>query len=390
MAAYRGLKDLGQTTTAAAEGFNASIKSAATASRRDRRGRTVPWLLWLIYDTLEPKFQRVRMSKELGGVLNTKQMKVARAAIEAAAEVPDSSITVLDAELGHCTVLSVSRADFQYDVRDVRSSEPHCDCPQGLRGRLCKHAVACMLLLGSSKTEVWQLHGSLHGAWHGSTDGSNAPGLGVGIVGLNAPPASSPAMPPDTQPVAPTQQADRTVDNGARAAAALGEIQLLLSSSSPCDPWLRSDVANLERALGQMHSARRACDDEARQGIVSLRDSRSTRPDIGLQRMPDLLGRIMKGAGGSGKRQRVEPDPPTSPIPGELVELRDAPQRGLPKPKTLKEQVATLGDDEEAEAVVVQASQGMRSMTNTLPAAEAPPFAEPTSFMALLLSADSP
>jgi hypothetical protein len=386
VAAYRGLNNLGQNTTAVVEGFNSSVKLDAKASRRSRRGRTVPWLLWLLYDILEPRFRRVRMNKEAGGVLNIKQIKAVRAAIEAAAQVPDSSITAQNAQLGHFTVLSTGQPGLQYDVRDVKSSEPHCDCPEGLRGRVCKHAVACMLLLGYSENEIWMLHGSLRG----SIGGGITLELGAGVVRSDAPPAGSPKVPLDTQPPAQAQQADRPVDYRARFAAVLGDLQKLADSSSPGDPWLRFAVGEVERAAARVRSAGRECDDKAREEMVSLRESQSTRPDMGLQRQPDLMGRIQKGAGGSGKRQRVEADPPTIPVPCELVELRDASKRDAPRLQSLKEQVATLGADDDAENVAMQASQAMRSLSSSLPVAEAPPSAEEASFVALLLRADSP
>jgi hypothetical protein len=385
-AAYRGLKNLGQNTTAAAEGFNASIKGEARASRRDRRGRTAPWLLWLIYDVLEPRLRRVRMTKEAGAVLNTKQILAARTAIEAAVQVPNSSIAVLDAELGHCTVLSVSRVDVQYDVRDVLSMDPHCDCPEGLRGRICKHAAACMRMLGYTDTDIMTLHGSLRGSVGGSTKLQ----LGAGVVRGGAPSAGSPKPPVEAQLPAPMLQPDRTVDHRARQLAVLDRMRLLISSGGPCDPWMRADTVELEQAEARMLSSRRECNGQAREDIVNLRQSQSTRPDLGLQRQPDLLGMVMKGARGSGKRQRVEPDPPIKPVPDELVVLRDAPRRDMPKAKSIKEQVATFGADDDAEEAAVQASQGIRSVSDTWPVLQAPPSPECASLVALLLRAPTP
>jgi hypothetical protein len=99
---------------------------------------------------------------------------------------------------------------------------------------------------------------------------------------------------------------------------------------------------------------------------------------------------VMKGARGSGKRQRVEPDPPIKPVPDELVVLRDAPRRDMPKAKSIKEQVATFGADDDAEEAAVQASQGIRSVSDTWPVLQAPPSPECASLVALLLRAPTP
>ncbi len=95
----------------------------------------------------------------------------------------------------------------------------------------------------------------------------------------------------------------------------------------------------------------------------------STRYPWQMQRHPDLKGLIQQGCDGSGKRQHVEADPPTSPMAAELVALRGAPRRNMLKAKSLKQQVATSGaDGDAAEETAVQASQVLRSMRNILPA----------------------
>ena len=203
-----------------------------------------------------------------------------RAAIKAAAGVPDSSITVINEKLGHCLVQSSSQLDTSYDVRDAVSAEPRCDCPQGLRGQLCKHAVACMLRLEYTETEVMMLYGSLRG----STSAGSKLVLGVGVVHDAAQAQVSTTTALSTQRPAAAERTERAVDYQAECAAALADAQALLESSSAIQPWLKSCAAELKRAVARMRSMLRECDSEATEAMVQLREKTSTRPDQGLKR----------------------------------------------------------------------------------------------------------
>ena len=337
----------------------------------------MPWLLWLIYTVVEPRFRVVSMTKETGGVLNTKQIAAVRAAIKAAAGVPDSSITVTNDELGHCVVQSSSQAGTSYDVRDARTAEARCDCPQGVRGQLCKHAVACMLRLNHTEAEVMMLHGSLRGSM--SADSKLA--LGVGVVHDDAPARVSLSTAVSTQRPPAAEQSEGSVDHRAGYAAALAELQSVLDSSSAGALWLKDAAAELRKAAARVLSIQRECDSDATEDMVQLREKYSTRPDLGLKRQPTLLG-ICSGGKQSGAR--VMADKPIDEVPADLVSLRDAPRREAKKARTLKEKLAAHGADDAVEEVVAELA-----VSCTQFAAEAAPSAAVMTYVALLMREDS-
>ena len=340
----------------------------------------MPWLLWLIYTVVEPKFRVSTITKQAGGVLNTKQIAVVRAAIKAAAGVPDSSIAVTDEELGHCLVQSSSQQGTSYDVRDVRSAEPRCDCPQGLRGQLCKHAVACMLRLKYTESEVMMLHGSLRGS--SAADGKL--GLGVGVVHDATLTQVGTVTALSTQCPAAEEQAERAVDYRAGVAAVLTQAQAVLDSSSASDAWLKCWEAELTRALARGLSLRRECGSEATAEMVHLREKGCTRPDKGMKRQHTLLGSICSG--GKQSRPRVMADRPTEERPADLVAFRDAPRQKVAKASTMKEKLDTLGPDDAVEEVYVETAFTCTAVSCSQSAAEAARLAQVQSYVALLMA----
>ena len=229
---------------------------------------------------VEPKHRIISMIKEIGGGrLNTKRIRAVRAAITAAAGVPDSSITVTNVELGHCLVQSSSQSSTSYSVQDARIAAARCDCPQGLRGQLCEHAVACMLHLKYTETEVMMLHGSLYG----SISADSKLGLGVVHDAATVPVSTTTAL--STQgPAAAAKQTERAVDHHAECAAALADAQALLESSSANKPLLKSWEAELKLAVARMRSMQRECDSKTTEAMVQLRQNVSKRPNKGLKR----------------------------------------------------------------------------------------------------------
>ena len=161
--AFRGFNHSGQDTTSAAEGFHFSLKLEARATRRGLRGRDLPWILQLIYDTLEPKYTYGQMLKCSGAVVNRRSEAAVTKSIEAAKGIPAGSVTVLCAERGTCSVVSCAHAPLEHLVEDALGDDPHCSCAAGSQGALCKHIACCMVLLGRSETEIRLLHGSLKG-----------------------------------------------------------------------------------------------------------------------------------------------------------------------------------------------------------------------------------
>ena len=161
--AFRGFNHSGQDTTSAAEGFHFSLKHEAKASRRGLKGRDLPWLLQLIYDTLEPKYTFGQMLKCSGAVVNKRSEAAVRKSIEAARDIPAGSVTVLCAQRGNCSVVSCTQAPLEHVIEDALGDDPHCSCAAGSQGSLCKHIVRCIVLLGRSEREIQLLHGSLKG-----------------------------------------------------------------------------------------------------------------------------------------------------------------------------------------------------------------------------------
>ena len=205
--AFRGFNHSGQDTTSAAEGYHFSLKLEAKASRRGLAGRDIPWLLQLIYDTLEPKYTCGQMLKCSGAVINKRSIAAVRKSIEASRAISTDSVTVICAERGTCTVVSCTQAPLQYCVEDVFGDDPTCSCPAGVKGDLCKHIARCMVVLGRSEREIEWYHGSVKGMR--LPDGTKpqfhrSPASG----GAEASP-SGPVAALQTAPAQPAEQAER-------------------------------------------------------------------------------------------------------------------------------------------------------------------------------------
>ena len=170
------------------------------------------------------------MLKCSGAVVNKRSEAAVRKCIEAARAIPAGSITVLCAERGNCTVVSCTQAPLEHVVEDALSADPHCDCAAGSQGGLCKHIVRCIILLGRSEYEVFQLHGSLKGM---EFPGGVRPQLHRSNVSGGAgaaPPAPATASRATASQPGEQQPVREPVDRGADVDAVLEELRAIKDS----------------------------------------------------------------------------------------------------------------------------------------------------------------
>lgn len=340
--AFRGFNHSGQDTTSAAEGFHFSLKLEAKASRRGLAGRTVPWLLQLIYDTLEPKYTFGQMLKCSGAVVNKRSEAAVRRSIEAARDIPAGSVTVLCAQRGTCSVVSCTRAPLEHVVEDALGDDPHCSCAAGSQGGLCKHVVRCMVLLGRSEREIQLLHGSLKGM---ELPEGTVPKLHRGVVsgGAAAAPSGAAAASEVAAAEPAEQPARQATDRKPEVRAAL---QQLLDISEREQLPGAEILAAVNAALATLQASIIA--KQALPEVLHFSVPATAREGNSLQRQLTIQEQVSKRRG-TGSRVRVVADATHAAAAGLPAAFPAANRRDYAKRKSWAEQ---LGGDEQAGSAV--------------------------------------
>jgi hypothetical protein len=342
---FRGFNHSKAHTTAAAEGFNFSIKVHARRSRRGTSGRDIAWLLNLVFGIIEPQYSLRDLLKETGAVRNIHQEGNIRQAIEKARSIPAGSISVLDADSGRCTVDSSSKPALQYQVQDPCGDEPSCSCPAGVGGAVCKHAVACMLLMGQTETEIFLRHGSLAGTEVCGGDAKLRLGA-CASVGSTATP----------EVVASAQRTQRPVDHWPAFKAAMAKIQAQLQGKEGHSSEVRDAAWMLQRVAAIVESGVAARDSAVGNELRRLTMRGDARPGNTLQRQKQLFEVVQTKRRSSSGAKRVAAAPPVAIEPG-LVSLRKAPRRQTVRKKSFAEQLGSAAADTCAHAAAQRVQQ---------------------------------
>lgn len=139
--ANRNFPHCGQDTNAAIESYHANLKSILTQTRQKLCGRRMDWLVYhLVGDVLTHYWYGVQC-KLYGFIKNRKAEGIVAGAVLRAREIPDDYVSIYPEDKDIALVLSINNYPAVWTVTCPDSIWAQCDCPMGMRGNICKHAM---------------------------------------------------------------------------------------------------------------------------------------------------------------------------------------------------------------------------------------------------------
>ena len=137
----RNFPHCGQDTNAAIESYHANLKSILSQTRQKLSGRRMDWLVYhLIGDVLTHYWYGVQC-KLYGFIKNRKAEGIVAGAVLRAREIPDEYVSIYPDDRDIALVLSVNNYPNVWIVTCPNSIWAQCNCPMGMRGNICKHAM---------------------------------------------------------------------------------------------------------------------------------------------------------------------------------------------------------------------------------------------------------
>ncbi|DBB04166.1 TPA: hypothetical protein ACH3X1_013210 [Trebouxia sp. C0004] len=135
-----------QDTTGACEGFHSAIKGDELAMKTRLQGRRVDWLLWLLWNEVDLRFQRKQAYKAAGFVTNRRQEQAVASAVVAAQRIPDNFVKLLDSSGQLAEVTSMQDSSVKYEVKAAGIAAASCTCPNAQLHFICKHMMKVVSL----------------------------------------------------------------------------------------------------------------------------------------------------------------------------------------------------------------------------------------------------
>lgn len=145
---YKNIPHANQDTNAAVESYHANLKGILRSSRAKFDGRRVDWLVYhLVKDVLIHYWYAVQC-KLYGFIKNGKAEGIVANAIIRAEEIPDEHVMICEEE-DVAYVASQTNFPAIWLVTSPNSDWAHCNCPLGMRGNICKHAVKVFRMINT-------------------------------------------------------------------------------------------------------------------------------------------------------------------------------------------------------------------------------------------------
>ncbi|KAL0023355.1 hypothetical protein WJX77_010470 [Trebouxia sp. C0004] len=145
-----------QDTTGACEGFHSAIKGDELAMKTRLQGRRVDWLLWLLWNEVDLRFQRKQAYKAAGFVTNRRQEQAVASAVVAAQRIPDNFVKLLDSSGQLAEVTSMQDSSVKYEVKAAGIAAASCTCPNAQLHFICNPQLEQQLI-----SQLRQVKGSI-------------------------------------------------------------------------------------------------------------------------------------------------------------------------------------------------------------------------------------
>ena len=161
---YRNMPHANQDTNAAVESYHSNLKAILKSSRQKFGGRRVDWLIYhLLKDVLIHYWYAVQC-KLYGFIKNGKAEGIVANAVIRALDIPDEHVRISE-EANVAYVASQTNFPTIWVVTSPNSDWAHCNCPLGMRGNMCKHAVKAFKMINKdvSGSDIIRYAGTLRG-----------------------------------------------------------------------------------------------------------------------------------------------------------------------------------------------------------------------------------
>jgi hypothetical protein len=130
------------------ESYHATLKAILRSSRQKFDGRRVDWLIYhLLKDVLIHYWYAVQC-KIYGFIKNGKAEGIVANAVIRTLEIPDEHVSILE-EVNVAYVASQTNFLTIWVVTSPNSDWAHCNCPLGMRGNMCKHAIKVFRMINT-------------------------------------------------------------------------------------------------------------------------------------------------------------------------------------------------------------------------------------------------
>ena len=296
--ANRNFPHCGQDTNAAIESYHANLKSILTQTRQRLCGRRMDWLVYhLIGDVLTHYWHGVQC-KLYGFVKNRKAEGIVAGAVQRAREIPDEYISVYPKDQDIALVLSVNNFPAVWTVTCPDSIWAQCNCPMGMRGNICKHAMKVFKTLHPEIEDAFIIRhaGTLRGTVEGGIDNS-------GIDAFEA-----------SRTVTSAEDVTEETDVRASRVGPNGQYRDFIAQLREMEELVTQDRSLTAFALAQVKNAKGKIFDrqaKARAGLLHPMSQPQFEPgecDNNTRRHPSFLERSRHKGGNVGKKRKTAQD----------------------------------------------------------------------------------
>jgi hypothetical protein len=164
----------GQDTNVAIESYHANLKSILTQTRHKLCGRRMDWLVYhLIGDVLTHYWYGVQC-KLYGFIKNRKAEGIVAGVVLRARQIPDDYVSIYPEDKDIALVMSVNNYPAVWTVTYPDSIWAQCNCPMGMCGNICKHAMKVFKCLHPDVEDAFIIRhaGTLKGTIEAGIDNS--------------------------------------------------------------------------------------------------------------------------------------------------------------------------------------------------------------------------
>ena len=140
MKGYRNMPHANQDMNATVENYHANLKAILMSSRQKSDGRRVDWLIYhLLKDVLIHYWYAVQC-KIYGFIKKGKAEGIVASAVIRALDILNEYVSISE-ETNVAYVAFQTNFPTIWVVTSPNSDWVHCNCPLGMRGNMCKHAI---------------------------------------------------------------------------------------------------------------------------------------------------------------------------------------------------------------------------------------------------------